>query len=85
MTITLEAQNKHLNLILPNITMQKLLRLCYILPLLFILSCGSDKKENITSENIDTKPKEESQLSETSENGSATILFLVIVLLPVMD
>ena len=55
--------------------MQKLLRLCYILPLLFILSCGSDKKENITSENIDTKPKEESQLSETSENGSATILF----------
>lgn len=55
--------------------MQKLLRLCYILPLLFILSCGSDKKENITSENIDTKPKEESQLSETSENGSGTILF----------
>ncbi|AGC78608.1 acyl-CoA thioesterase-1 [Nonlabens dokdonensis] len=55
--------------------MQKLLRLCYILPLLFILSCGSDKKENITSGNIDTEPTEESQITETSDNGSGTILF----------
>jgi acyl-CoA thioesterase-1 len=55
--------------------MQKLLRLCYILPLLFIFSCGSDKKENITSENIDAEPTEESQITETSENNSGTILF----------
>lgn len=64
-----------MNLILPNLDMQKLLRLCYILPLLFILSCGSDKKENITSGNIDTEPTEESQITETSDNGSGTILF----------
>jgi len=42
-----EAQNKQMILNLPTSAMQKLIRLCYIIPLIIILGCGGDKKKNL--------------------------------------
>jgi acyl-CoA thioesterase-1 len=64
-------ENKQLNLNLPTSTMQKLLRLCYIIPLVLILSCGGDKKKKNTQEETAT---ESSQLPEDSKNSTGIIL-----------
>jgi acyl-CoA thioesterase-1 len=69
-----KGQNKQLNLNLPTSAMQKLLRLCYIIPLIIILSCGSDKNKNTTVEETATQQSEPSQLAETSENSNGIIL-----------
>jgi acyl-CoA thioesterase-1 len=67
-------ENKQLNLKLPNSTMQKLLRLCYIIPLVLILSCGGDNKKKNTQKKTATQPAETSQLPEDSKNSTGTIL-----------
>lgn len=67
-----KAQSKQLNLNLPTSVMQKLLRLCYIIPLVIILSCGSDK--NNTTKETATQQTQPSQLVEASEDRTGTIL-----------
>jgi acyl-CoA thioesterase-1 len=74
MTIMSEAQNRQMNLILPTSAMQKLIRLCYIIPLILILGCGSDKKKKTTQEETATQQTKPSQLAEASENSTETIL-----------
>jgi acyl-CoA thioesterase-1 len=74
MTIMSEAQNKQMNLILPTSAMQKFIRLCYIIPLILILGCGSDKKKKTTQEETATQQTKPSQLAEASENSTETIL-----------
>ncbi|AFU70318.1 multifunctional acyl-CoA thioesterase I/lysophospholipase, putative [Psychroflexus torquis ATCC 700755] len=69
-----EAQNRQMNLILPTSAMQKLIRLCYIIPLILILGCGSDKKKKTTQEETATQQTKPSQLAEASENNTETIL-----------
>jgi acyl-CoA thioesterase-1 len=69
-----KAQNKQLNLNLPTSVMQKLLRICYIIPLVFIWSCGNDKKQNIPPEETKTEQTNQPQLTEASENSTGTIL-----------
>jgi acyl-CoA thioesterase-1 len=69
-----EAQNKQMNLNLPTSAMQKLIRLCYIIPLIIILGCGGDKKKKPLQEETTTEQIEPSQLAETSENSTKTIL-----------
>jgi acyl-CoA thioesterase-1 len=54
--------------------MHKLLRLCYIIPLVFILSCGSDKKKETSAEETATQQTQPSQLVEALENSTGTIL-----------
>jgi acyl-CoA thioesterase-1 len=54
--------------------MQKLIRLCYIIPLILILGCGSDKKKKTTQEETATQQTKPSQLAEASENSTETIL-----------
>jgi acyl-CoA thioesterase-1 len=67
-------ENKQMNLNLPTSTMQKLLRLCYIIPLVLILSCGGDNKKKNTPEETTTETTEPSQLPEDSKNSTGTIL-----------
>jgi acyl-CoA thioesterase-1 len=67
-------QNKQMNLILPTSAMQKLLRLCYIIPLAFILSCGGDKKKKSTQKATAIEQTEPSQIAETSKNSTGIIL-----------
>jgi acyl-CoA thioesterase-1 len=67
-------ENKQLNLNLPTSTMQKLLRLCYIIPLVLILSCGGGEKKKTTQEETATEPTESSQLPEDSKNSAGIIL-----------
>ena len=74
MTIMSEAQNRQMNLILPTSAMQKLIRLCYIIPLILILGCGSDKKKKTTQEETAKQQTKPSQLAEASENSTETIL-----------
>lgn len=69
-----KAQNKQLNLNLPTSAMLKLLRLCYIISLIMICSCGSDKKQHSTAEETANQQSETSQLTETSENSNGIIL-----------
>jgi acyl-CoA thioesterase-1 len=69
-----KGQNKQLNLNLPTSAMHKLLRLCYIIPLVFILSCGSDKKKETSAEETATQQTQPSQLVEALENSTGTIL-----------
>ena len=74
MTIMSEAQNRQMNLILPTSAMQKLIRLCYIIPLILILGCGSDKKKKTTQEETTTQQTKPSQLTKASKNSTETIL-----------
>jgi len=69
-----KAQNKPMNLNLPTSAMQKLLRLCYIIPLVLILGCGGDKKKNPKQEETIPEQTEPSKLTEASENSTETIL-----------
>jgi acyl-CoA thioesterase-1 len=69
-----KAQNKQMNLNLPTSAMQKLLRLCYIIPLVLILGCGGDKKKNTKQEETIPEQTEPSKLTEASENSTETIL-----------
>jgi acyl-CoA thioesterase-1 len=69
-----KAQNKQMNLNLPTSAMQKLLRLCYIIPLVLILGCGGDKKKNPKQEETIPEQTEPSKLTEASENSTETIL-----------
>jgi acyl-CoA thioesterase-1 len=69
-----KAQNKQMNLNLPTSAMQKLLRLCYIIPLVLILGCGGDKKKNPKQEETILEQTEPSKLTEASENSTETIL-----------
>ncbi|WP_339685719.1 arylesterase [uncultured Nonlabens sp.] len=69
-----KGQSKQLNLNLPTSAMQKLLRLCYIIPLVIILSCGNDKNKNTSVEETATQQTQPSQLVEASENNTGTIL-----------
>jgi acyl-CoA thioesterase-1 len=69
-----QAQNRQMNLNLPTSAMQKLIRLCYIIPLILILGCGGDKKKKTTQEETATQQTKPSQLAEASENSTETIL-----------
>jgi acyl-CoA thioesterase-1 len=69
-----EYENKQLNLHFTACTMHKLIRLCYIIPLVLILSCGGGESKKTTPEETATEPTETSQLTEDSKNSAGTIL-----------
>jgi acyl-CoA thioesterase-1 len=66
-----EYENKQLNLHFTACTMHKLIRLCYIIPLVLILSCGGGENKKTTPEETAT---ETSQLTGDSKNSAGTIL-----------
>ncbi len=69
-----EYENKQLNLHFTACTVPKLIRLCYIIPLVLILGCGGGESKKTTPEETVTEPTETSQLTEDSRNSAGTIL-----------
>lgn len=66
-----KAQNKQMHSILPTVTSYKLIKFCYFIIPLFLLSCN-DAKTKKTSENTETAKQNEA--TETQVNSSKTIL-----------
>jgi len=72
----LKAQNRQLKLNSLTSILQKLLRLCYFIPLLFILSCGSEEKQKDTQvETLAPASTTDSLTNSTADNSKTkTIL-----------